>query len=76
MKIRDLIIRISGVVLVTIIATITLLTIAYKIPRKYTYIKDEKFGKSNNCYIDEKDYRVCETKKGMIRVDMFYEEDI
>lgn len=75
MKLRDLIIRISGVVLGTIILAITFLAIAYKLPKKYTYVKDDKFGRSKNCYIDKKDYRVCETKKGLIRVEMFYEEE-
>jgi len=75
MKLRDLILRISGVALGTIILTITFLAVAYKLPKKYTYVKDDKFGRSKNCYIDEKDYRVCETKKGLIRVEMFYEEE-
>lgn len=64
-----------------IITSITLLTIVYGImalvfyqKHEYTYVKDDVFGKSNNCYIDKNDNRVCEVKKALIKVDMYYEE--
>jgi len=77
MKLRNLILRISGVVLITIILAITLLAITYKISKKYKYVyyNENKFSKSSNCFIDKNDFRVCESKKGLIRVEMFYKEE-
>ena len=74
MKLRELIIRITGTLIFLIIITIILLSIAYKIPKKYTCVIDGKFLKSNNCYVDASDNRVCKIKGGLKKVEMFYVE--
>lgn len=78
MKFRDLILRISGVVLGTIILFITLFAVAYtKLHHEYTYVIDGKFYKSKRCYVEVTGYyrRICEKKGEKIEVEMYYEED-
>lgn len=76
MKLRNLILRISGMVLVVIIVTMTILVIAYKESKKYdfTYVIGNDYGKSKNCYIDNNDNRICEVKGEIVKVEYYYEE--
>lgn len=76
MKIKNYIIRISGMVLVLIVISLTIIAITYKENKKinYTYVIGNDFGKSKNCYVDNNDFRICEVKKEIIKVDYFYED--
>ena len=77
MELRKLIIRITGISIIFITIAITMILIVYREQNKnkYTYVINDTFYKSKNCYVDDNDYRVCETKKGIIKVDYYYEED-
>lgn len=78
MKLRDLVIRISGMVLFVTIIFITLFGVAYSVyHHEYTYVKDGKFYKSNKCYVEVTgEYRrICEKKGQKIEVEMYYEEE-
>ena len=41
----------------------------------FTKSASSSMFKSKNCYVDDNDYRVCDVKKGLIRVDYYYEEE-
>lgn len=75
MELRKLIIRITGISIIFLIIAITMMIIAYKEHKKteYTYVINDEFYKSKNCYIDNIDNRICETKDGIIKVDYYYE---
>lgn len=73
MKLRELILRITGICIMFIILALILGIIAYREKHKYTYVIDDKFYKSDNCYIHN-DFRVCEVKNKLIAVDYYYEE--
>lgn len=75
MKLRDLIIRISGVLICAIITIILLFIVAYIEKPTYTYVLNGKFGKSHNCYINKSDFRVCSIKGQEKVVEMYYEEE-
>lgn len=69
---RDLIVRICGVSILIIMLAIMWFAFTYN-KHEYTYVIGDKFGKSDNCYIDDNDFRVCIVNKELKRVDMFYE---
>lgn len=73
MKTRELIIRISGVLIIALVIFVLLLALAYYERPIYTYYVNGKFGKSNDCYITKNDFRVCNVKGHEKVVDMFYE---
>ena len=71
---RNIIVRITGFSILIIMLAIMWFAFTYG-KREYTYVIGDKFGKSDNCYIDNNDFRVCIVNKELKRVDMFYEED-
>jgi len=75
MKIREFVLRITRILLIFMIMFLIMLVLAYREDRKqkYTYVVDDEFYDSTECYIDNIDNRICKTKDGdMIKVEMFY----
>lgn len=76
MKIRKIILLITRLDILFIIIALTIAITIYKEEKenKYTYIIGNSMGISNNCYVNDYDFRICEVKDRLIKVDMFYEE--
>ena len=78
MKIREIILRITRILLIFMIMALIMLVLAYRedSKHKYTYVVDEEFYKSFECYIDKLDNRICRTEDGKeIPVEYYYEEE-
>lgn len=55
-----------GLLLAILVNIIRVKTITYE------YFKDNKFGKSNQCYVDEKENCMCLIGNQFVVVDQFY----
>lgn len=74
---RTKILKITSLIITYIIFVMTILTIRHEQIKihEYTYIIGNSMGISNNCYVNDYDFRICELKDKLIKVDMFYEEE-
>lgn len=75
MQKRNKILRMTRFYIVYIIVIMIIGVFLYKEKnnKEYTYIINNAQGKSNNCYVNNYDFRICELKDRLIKVDMFYE---
>ena len=76
MKTRELILRITRILLIFMLMALIMLVLAYNEERKhhYTYVVDEEFYNSTECYIDDLDNRICIADNGEeIKVEYYYE---
>ncbi len=77
MQKRNKILRMTRFYIVYIIVIMILGVFLYKEKnnKEYTYIINNAQGKSKNCYVNNYDFRLCEVKDKLIKVEMFYEEN-
>lgn len=72
---RKKILKITRFYLIYIIFIMILCIFMYKekIDKEYTYVINNSQGKSNNCYVNNYDFRICEVKNKILKVDYYYE---
>ena len=77
MQKRNKILRMTRFYIVYIIVIMIIGVFLYKEKnnKEYTYIINNAQGKSENCYVNDYDFRLCEVKDKLIMVEMFYEEN-
>lgn len=63
-----------GIMILFMLGCVTLMALFYEEPKSYTYYLNNKFGKSNDCYISKSDYRICNVKGHYKVVELYYEE--